>query len=968
MRPGELSALPMRKPRSGKTSEVLQRLDLLEPRLSASGFRGTVTLDAASRAASSTDNSVYQIMPLAIIAPRDAADVSVLTRVLDEDCFSDLSITPRGGGTGTNGQSLNSGLIIDFRRYMNRVLAIDVAGGFVDVEPGIVLDDLNRELAKVGMFFGPNTSTSNRCTIGGMVSTDASGKGSRIFGKTSDNVLGMELVIGGGRILDSLGPPPEWAGPMMQEIATACDAGLAPLLKNVPRLSRRFTGLDLERARPCDSPLEWWRLPIGAEGILGLVTRVRLRIVPAFKRSVLLVLGFDSFAAVLDATQKLLVTEPLAIEVMDEWVQELAQRAGLLDVLPSTLRGDADRKPVYAFVEFAGEDLDAITRTAEDCMAKAERISGFQAAHLATDRAEIAHLWSVRAASVGLLGATKGERRPISFVEDCVVPPENLSAFVADFSAILKGYGLDYGIYGHADVGCLHTRPALDVANLEDRVLYKKVSDDVFRAASRHGGIFWGEHGKGIRGEYLEEFVGQEAFAAFKRIKRAFDPKGRFNPGKLVSPDHPLYGIGSTNFRITKTVSGDPFKDAYECNGNALCLNYSAKTPMCPSFKVTSELRHSPKGRAEALRAWRLAKLQPEPDHALEQDVFAALDGCLGCKSCAGACPTHVDIPEMKSRFLSDYHQRHRRRLSDHVALMLEAFSPFLERCGPLVSRLLPKSLYSGFANLAGIVDPPVLSPRSVRRLVGNGAEIVSVSAAGADVLLLQDPFTTLFDADAVADIVAGLRALRLEPELLPLVPPGKAAHVKGDRRRFERQARKIVLRVTDASKRGVPIVGLDPSLVYMFRSEFVKIGMGEIPRVYALEEFLLDIAIPDLRTPGPDLQGAPAMVFLHCTEKSMRPKSGADWMTALARLGINAKLAETGCCGMSGLFGHEKRHQDWSRSLYDMSWRETVDAQDIIYATGFSCRSQVKRLAGKQVRHPMALVADAFKRNQNKI
>jgi FAD/FMN-containing dehydrogenase/Fe-S oxidoreductase len=930
----------------------------LAERLVECGFRGTVHTDAASRAANSTDNSVYQITPGAVIAPRDSDDVRRLLEVLDEIEFASIPITARGGGTGTNGQSLNRGVIIDFRRHMNRVIHIDTENRFVDVEPGIVLDDLNRQLAPSGLFFAPNTSTSNRCTIGGMIGTDASGKGSRIFGKTADNVLGLELMLAGGRVLDSQTPIPDWAGPMMSEVAAACDQGREPLLTNVPKLSRRFSGLDLERARPSDTELEWWRLAIGAEGVLGLVTKARLKLTPLSRASVLLVIAFDSFACVLNATQALLPTGPLAVEVMDEWVQGLAQKAGLLDVLPPSLRGGGDDNPVYAFVEFAGDDPEGLARSARSCLELARTLDGYRGSYLSTERAEIASLWSVRAASVGLLGAATGERRPISFVEDCVVPPDQLSAFVDDFKQIMSKHGIEYGIYGHADVGCLHTRPALDMANHGDRQLYKQISDEVYEAACRHGGIFWGEHGKGIRGEYLEKFVGPQAFEAFKRIKRAFDPTGIFNPGKLVSASGSLYGIGTSPMRVTKPAGIDPFKDAFDCNGNALCLNYAATTPMCPSFKVTGELRHSPKGRAEALRAWRLARQEGTDSTELDEDVFAALDGCLGCKSCEGSCPTHVDIPEMKSRFLEDYYRRNAKRLSDRMVVLLERLSPLVQPVAPLLSRCIPDIIYNRLVAWAGIVDAPRLSTRSLHRLGVRHYRPGRAMPVDTDLLLLQDPFTSLFDVDCLADVVTGLKALGLKPALLPLRPAGKAAHVKGDRQSFTRQAQSLAAMVMQAAETGLPIVGMDPALVYMFRSEFLKSGLKDLPEVLSIEEYLLRSQDRFKLPPSTGTASMQATIFLHCTEKSMRAKTRKDWQDLFARLGVTVSIADTGCCGMSGVFGHETRHQDWSKRLFDMSWGNIAGAQETVYATGFSCRCQTKRYAQRPTRHPMALIA----------
>ncbi|MBB4051276.1 FAD/FMN-containing dehydrogenase/Fe-S oxidoreductase [Devosia subaequoris] len=928
--------------------------------LRQAGFCGDVATDLASRAAMSTDNSVYQIVPGMVVAPFDAQDVGRLLSVLGQPGFSGLPITARGGGTGTNGQSLNEGVIVDFRRHMHRMLAVDVAAGWVDVEPGIVLDDLNQQLAHTGLFFSPSTSTSNRCTVGGMVGTDASGKGSRIYGKTADNVLGLTMMVGDGQTLDSQMPVPEWATPIMDEIAAACDAGRPALLANVPRLSRRFSGLDLERARPDRERLEWWRLPIGAEGTLGLITRLRLKLVKKPSQSRLCVLAFDNFSDALDATLPLLSAEPLAIEVIDEWVQRLAMEAALLDSLPAGIRGDGADRPVYAFVEFAGDDPKALDLGVAQCLAIASELTGFRGAYTTGKAGEITHLWSVRAASVGLLGGTGGRRRPISFVEDCVVPPENLSAFVHEITAILGGHGLSYGIYGHADVGCLHVRPALDIDDLADRDLYRSISDAVYEAVTAHGGIFWGEHGKGIRGEYLERFVGPEAYGAFQRIKVAFDPAGRFNPGKLIAGQTPLLGIATTPYRTTQTAPADLFAKAFACNGNALCLTYAAKTPMCPSFKVSAELRHSPKGRAEALRALEQARVAGQATEEMEADVFEALDGCLGCKSCAAGCPTHVDVPDMKSHFLERYYSKRRRPMSSLAAMLLEAHIGTLMRFRSVLRALAWTRVYGLAALGLGLIDPPLpsrhnLGHHAIEAL--SASEVAELPLDAGHVVLVHDPFTALFDTNSIATIAEGLRALGYAPVALSVQASGKAAYVAGARAVFVRQAKAMANALRIASSAGLPLVGLDPSLVYMLRSEYPNAGIADMPWVSAVEEFLVAELAGGRSFPSIPGANTKAVVFTHCTERSMRPAVAADWKRIFAALGLDVTVQDAGCCGMSGLFGHEARHQGWSRKLYDLSWKGSVDAADEVFATGFSCRCQVERFGSVAAAHPLALV-----------
>lgn len=936
---------------------VLQRLPAL---LADAGFRGDIANDAALLAAMSTDNSIYTVTPDIVVAPRDAEDVRRLMRVLEADDLRGVPVTARGGGTGTNGQSLNAGIIVDFQKCMNRLLQVNEKEQWAEVEPGIVLDELNAQLAATGLFFAPTTSTASRCTIGGMVSTDASGKGSRRYGKTSDNVLGMEIVVDGGRTLDSGAPTPDWANAMLLEIEAACASGRDALLGQVPALSRRFTGYDLERAKPPEGDLEWWRLPIGAEGTLGLVTRVRLHLMrkPKFKR--LVVIGFETFAAALDAGSALLAHDPLAIEVMDEWVQGLAERAGILQALPVGLRARDGQPIAYNFVEFVGDDEADLARQVAALRESALTLAGAIASHVAVDDIEMAALWQVRAASVGLLGKVSGTRRPIAFVEDCVVPVENLAAFVKDFTGLLSSNGLSYGMYGHVDVGCLHIRPALDIDSDEDRTIMKAISDGVFDLTRRHGGIFWGEHGKGVRGAYLAEFVGEAAYDAFRRVKRAFDPAHRFNPGKLVGDPGSLMGIATTPFRSVNTDENDPLGLAFRCNGNAQCLSYARSNVMCPSFKATRDLRHSPKGRADALRHWHQAKRQGDATEELESDVLAALDGCLGCKACATSCPVQVDIPEMKSHFLDQLYRTRRRSLADKAALLLEEYSPVLIRYRKLVA-VFARVFNPLMEKASGLRDLPFIAFHDV----GKGGyrafsvEVIAQRRWHEDtVFVWRDPFTALFDTQAALALADGLRGFGYRPVFVAMRPGGKAAHVLGDRPRFIRQARKLRSAIDKVAASGRPMVGVDPAFVMMIRQDYANAGLAG-QNILLVQEFLSEEIARGRGLPRLNRERLPRKLFLHCSESA---GAGATaWKKVFAALGAPVEIAATGCCGMAGLFGHQQRHQDLSKHIFDLSWTGQLRGEKQAMVSGFSCRCQTKRFSSIRGEHPMRWVADAI-------
>ncbi len=924
--------------------------------LRQAGFAGEVETDRALRAAMSTDNSVYSITPDVILAPRDAADVVRVLAVMARPDWAGLPLTARGGGTGTNGQSLNTGVILDLRRHMNRLLAVNPTEGWAEVEPGMVLDDLNDRLRPQGLFFAPETSTSSRCTVGGMVSTDASGKGSRIYGKTSDNILALELATPQG-LLASDAPAPDWAVALLRGAEAAVRAGRAAFIAHTPRLNRRFTGYDLERACPVEGGFEWWRLFPGAEGTLGPLTRIRLKLrrIEAEKR--LLVVAFDTFRDALAAALPLLQVDPTAVEVMDETVQQIAAKAGVLEGLPPALQSPGDRPLAYTFIEFNGDDVASLSARVAACRRLLAGLPGVGPIHEARDRTEIRQLWAIRSAGVGLLGKVDGAARPVAFVEDCVVPPENLPAFVDDFLAVLRDNGLGFGIYGHVDVGCLHIRPALNIDAPEDRAKLAAVSDRVFALTRKHGGIFWGEHGKGVRGAYLRDWIGEEAYRALQGVKAAFDPENRYNPGKLVSPQGDLMGIATTPFRAFNAPKDDPLTKAFRCNGNAQCLSYAAATPMCPSFKATADLRHSPKGRADALRDWHVARTQGRVTPGMEADLLSALDGCLGCKACASSCPVQVDVPTMRTAFLADFFSLNRRPLADRLVLAAERFSPSVQRATPLLARVWPMAVLLGEALTRTVGLPRRLSGCPVRH-----QRLATGPLPDNAVVLVEDWFTALFDAGLRRDAMAGLTALGYAPRVLRLRPAGKAALNLGDLVRFHAMAAALIADLQPLADRGIPLIGLDPTLVMLLRQDYPKQGLKP-PQVLLAQEFLTQEIAAGKGFPVASRPGSMRLMS-HCTETTGVPEAARMWAKVFAVLGLALETPATGCCGMAGMFGHQRRNQAVSASLFDLSWRANLAGdQAQVAATGFSCRCQSERLAQKPLRHPLGLIADALSR-----
>ncbi|MDQ7777051.1 MAG: FAD-linked oxidase C-terminal domain-containing protein [Paracoccus aminovorans] len=513
-------------------------------------------------------------------------------------------------------------------------------------------------------------------------------------------------------------------------------------------------------------------------------------------------------------------------------------------------------------------------------------------------------------------------------------------------------------LYGHVDVGCLHIRPALNIDSPRDRARLVAVSDAVFALTRQHGGIFWGEHGKGLRGAYLREWIGPEAYAALQGVKAAFDPSGRFNPGKLVSNGGAIMGIATTPFRDFNAPEGDALERAFRCNGNAQCLSYAAATPMCPSFKATADLRHSPKGRADALRAWHKARQEEGPDlPRREADLRAVFDTCLSCKACASACPVQVDIPTMRAAFLADYFARHARPMADRLILAAERFSPLALRFAPVLAPLWP--LAARLAEcLTGSRDLPRRIARLPRDLWLDEADLADALPEGS-VILVQDWFTALFDGRVQHQVIAGLRVLGYRPRLLRMRPAGNAAQGAGDRAGFEAMARTLVRRLDRAAATGAPLVAFEPAFAMMLRQDYPRAGFAP-PPVLLPQEFLSAEArrhrFPQARA------GQTARLLSHCTEATGLPEAGALWARVFQALGIQVQTPATGCCGMAGLFGHQNRHQAMSRKLFDLSWREHLESGETVLATGFSCRCQAERLSGRVPGHPLGLIAKALR------
>ncbi len=875
--------IPAIHPQAGLSSAVVDFITALQD----AGFQGDIESTYASRLAVATDNSVYQALPQAVLFPASAYDLQLLGQTVQAPSFSDIKFSPRGGGTGTNGQSLTKHVVVDVSRHMNQVLEINPEQGWVRVQAGVIKDQLNDVLRPYGYFFSPDLSTSNRATIGGMINTDASGQGSLRYGKTSDHVLGLKAVLIDGSVLETqpLTPEPlkqaiardDLTGRALETVSSVCREHRDLITETFPPLNRFLTGYDLKHVYD-DTVTEFdiGRVLCGAEGSLAFIAEAKLNITPIPSVRTLVNIKYDSFDSALRNAPMMVEAKALSVETIDAKVLDLA-RNDIVWHTVSDLLEDVPGKTMHGInmVEFAGNDVDEIEaqittlcEQLDHLMAQQQKgVIGYQ---ICRDLVSINKIYAMRKKSVGLLGATKGKAKPVAFTEDTCVPPEHLADFISEFRALLDSHDLHYGMFGHVDAGVLHVRPALDLCDPEQERVMKTISDQVVALVAKYGGLMWGEHGKGYRSEYGPAFFGETLFTQLRRVKAAFDPQNRMNPGKICTPIHSddtLVNVDDTKRgfydRQIPVEVRDSFKGAMECNGNGLCFNYDTASPMCPSMKVSYDRRHSPKGRAGIVREWlRLLAEQGIDPLDVEQalmtqspsvremmakfgryftrrrevddfshEVMDAMSGCLACKACASQCPIKVDVPSFRSRFMQLYYSRYPRPVKDHLVANIENLLPLMAKAPRLVNAATQPQWAQGItAKWIGYTDTPALSVPTLKQSLSDDhalkfdlgwLQALSAEERENYVLIVQDPFTSFYEAPLIQDLIKLSRRLGKVPMLVPFTPNGKAQHVKGFLRRFAQTARNTAGFLNQLAALNIPMVGVDPALVLCYRDEY---------------------------------------------------------------------------------------------------------------------------------------------------
>lgn len=952
-------------------------------RLLVGELDGEVRFDDYSRHLFSRDASMYSILPLGVVFPRHAADVAATVRVANR---LGITVTPRGAGTSLAGQTVGAGIVIDCSRHMRRILDLDPDARTARVQVGVVQDELNQAAAPFGLMFGPDTSTSNRATIGGMFGNNSAGSGSLTFGMTIDHVREVDVVLSDGSrtrfapVDDAerrrRAEAPTLEGEIFRRLPEIVAGNHDAIAAGFPPFWRRACGYRLDRMVDADV-FDLARFVVGSEGTLAIATEVLVDLVPKPRHTVYAVGHFDTTQKAIEATTDALSLHPAQVELMDKTILDLSRRKIEYASLGDSLVGDP---AALLFVSFTGDDPDTVQERLDALVELwASNGHGYHTLRLVT-AADQGALLKVRKSSLGLLmAASEGTNRPLAFVEDTAVPPERLAAYTARFAKILDEHQMRAGFYGHCSVGCLHIRPFVDLSRPDEIVRMRSVAEKVKDLVREFGGVNSSEHGDGLaRSEFNREIFGDDLYEAMREVKRLFDPRHVLNPGKLVDApamtehlrDAALPPAVPFRTRLDFSVTGGMRGAADRCMNIGLCRK-STTGAMCPSYIATREEEDSTRGRANALVK---ALSEPDPAAALGNErLHDVLDLCLMCKACKAECPLGVDMAKLKSETLHHFHQQHGVPLRSRIFGAIRTLNRIGSATAPL-SNLpgrvpLLRGLGDRAAGIAARRPLPRFARQNLVRWFHRRRRRPGAPTHGT-VSFLADSFTSFTDPGVGRAAIGLLEAAGWHVELVSSGCCGRAALSKGLLDRAAAQARSLVRALADGTPPGSPIVGCEPSCVFTLRDEHVSL-LADDPDVAAVAgrvgqvEELLTAAIDEGRlvlAADSSLAGRRILFHGHCHQKA---EVGTAATVGLLRRIPGAEVVEldAGCCGMAGSFGYEAEHYALSMAVGADRLFPAIDADAdaVVAATGTSCREQILHGTRRRARHPVELVAEAL-------
>jgi FAD/FMN-containing dehydrogenase/Fe-S oxidoreductase len=960
--------------------------------------QGEVLFDAFSRGRYSTDASIYQIEPLGAVVPKSREDAATAIAIAREE---GVPVLPRGAGTSQCGQTVARALVIDCSKHLDRVIAVDVEGRHARVEPGVVLDRLNRLLRKDRLFFPVDPSTASRATIGGMTANNSCGSRSLRYGNMVHNVRGIDALLADGtaawfgEVPGNLedGAMPERYHELVQRMRFLHQREAEEIERRFPKVLRRVGGYNIDSIDAAGHNMA--RLLVGSEGTLAFFNEIELELQPIPAHRVLGICHFPTFYSAMAATRQIVDLDPSAVELVDRTMIELSRDIPMFRaVVDRFVHGEP---AAILLTEFAGDDPTENLRRLKALNGLMGDL-GFPGAVVeATDPAFQQAVWEIRAQGLNIMMSMKGDGKPISFLEDCAVRLEDLAGYTERLTRIFEKHGTYGTWYAHASVGCLHVRPVLNVKQeLEVRKM-RAIAEEAFAMVREYKGSHSGEHGDGlVRSEFHEAMFGGRIVRAFEEVKDAFDPQGLFNPGKIVRApkmdDRSLFRFKPDYRQLPLDTALDwsewgGFAAAAEmCNNNGACRARDAGV-MCPSFRATSDEQHLTRGRANSLRLALSGQLGPEA--LVSQDMRETMALCISCKGCKRECPTGVDMARMKIEFLHHYRRRHGLTPRDRLIAYLPRYAPYAARAAPLLnlrnrmhflarlgerlfalsaSRKLPEWASRPYRNA-----PPPPQPSPVATGEGGTRGSGRLGAGWGAVVLLIDTFNRYFEpenARAAERVLAraGYRVVSPDPASGRPLCCGRTFLAAGLVEEARREARRTLDALAPHVAAGTPIVGLEPSCLLTLRDELPAIMPGAQSKALAdraqlFEEFIdSECRAGRFTLPFAPMEGCTALLHGHCHQKAFDTVGAA--ISALQLIpGLEVETFEATCCGMAGSFGYEAEHHELSLKIGELGVLPKMRGappDTLLAASGTSCRHQIADAAGREARHLVRILDDA--------
>ncbi len=951
-------------------------------------FTGDLRFDTASKILYSTDASMYQIEPLGVAIPKTQDD---LQSAVELAAKYKVPILPRGSGSSLGGQAIGEALILDCSRYLDSIIEIDSESHTAIVEPGVVLADLNRAAAKMGLMFGPDPASAERATMGGVICNNATGAHSILYGMTADHLISADVILGDG----SLETWNEYGDSKLTRVAENIRLQYAEKIKEkFPRSWRNSAGYRLNYLLPWTPsvPPQWdlndygllstvYRqnskvnlasLLAGSEGTLAVMRRAKINLVLKPKHTILGVLSYASIADACDDVPRLLEFKPSAIELIPQMIIQLARGVPAYARQLGWMTGDP---AAVLVIEFSGDQpsvLKESIRQLGDVVTIAELPE------------EQSRVWNIRKMGLGILDSRPQPARPAAFIEDCAVPVERLGDFVREVERIMKEHNTEGGIYAHASAGCLHIRPILNLQKGEGVRAMRSIGDQVLRLVLSLGGSMSSEHGDGIvSGEWIEKTYGAEVTEAMRSIKRAADPYDLLNPKKMFDAppmdSHLRYG---EEYRVNVWNSALHFEHerglagAIEhCNGQGVCRKSTGV--MCPSFQATRDEQNSTRGRSNLLRALisgpKTVNDERSTVNGLSSAVFESLDLCLACKGCTSECPSGVDMPKLKYEFMNEYYKTHRRHLRDYLFGYFHVVSKWLTPIAPLANAFMKMDWSRKIiAGAMGITDrrpfPLFAGSKNLNTYTG-----VTGGKNKKQVIFLSDVFSRYLEPHVEQAAFDILHAADYEVKVLPVIGAGASLLSKGFIDAARRHAERVLAEITAIDGgAGLSVVGCEPPEVYCLKHEYFSLlpdHRAEIEsvtkNVWLMDEFLLRAdVINDLRVATLERSNMKITFHPHCHQRAEGladdglPAGSSATVAMLRAFGFEVDVIDAGCCGMAGTFGYDEEHYELSMQVGELGVLPAVRMADHIVSSGSACRLQIRQGAGKEAEHPLVLIS----------